>query len=101
MLLVCNTQHTGRAMRAAPDARIDDGLLDAIVVPRIARLRLLPLLARLQNGSHALSPLVRARRIRSFVIRHQAASAVVIDGEIVEAEVIEGTVLPGALQLIG
>jgi diacylglycerol kinase (ATP) len=36
MVLACNTQHTSAGMRIAPHARLDDGLLDLLIVPELS-----------------------------------------------------------------
>ena len=67
-ILVCNTIYTGNAMMAAPRAKIDDGLLDIIILNKdISRLKLLKLLPLLFKGEHIKSSSVdykTAKRIR-------------------------------------
>ena len=78
-----NGPYSGNGMRQVPDARIDDGLLDYMVVPQTAVLRLLPELPRLFNGSIRQSALIRSGRCTRLQITaaETAGSLVEIDGE--------------------
>ena len=37
-ILACNTIHTGKGMKAAPNAKLDDGLIDLVIVKKLADL---------------------------------------------------------------
>ena len=47
MLAICNAQMYGGGYRAAPYARLDDGLLDVVLLKPVPRLKLPGLLGRL------------------------------------------------------
>ena len=66
MALACNTQHTGAGMRIAPRARLDDGLLDLLIVPELSRARLLALMWRIPSGRHIEAPELRYRQVSGF-----------------------------------
>jgi diacylglycerol kinase (ATP) len=68
-LLVCvgNTVSIGGGMRVTPDAVLDDGLLDVLVVRPLSRLQFLRIFPRVFRGEHVTDPrvsIVRGRRIR-------------------------------------
>ena len=42
-IIGCNTIHTGKGMRMAPLARLNDGLIDLIIVRKVSRFKLLKL----------------------------------------------------------
>lgn len=52
MLAICNTQMYGGGYRAAPCARMDDGLLDVVLLKPVSRLKLPFLLKKYQQGRH-------------------------------------------------
>lgn len=95
-----NTPTLGAGLRLAPDARIDDGMLDVAVLdylPLASVLRLIPRLLR--NGeihSSALSN-VRARKVRLVADRPSLFHG---DGEILGPAPVDLEVLPKAMRMI-
>ncbi len=111
MVLACNTQHTGAGMRIAPRARLDDGLLDLIIVPKLSRARLLTLMHRIPSGRHLGAPELRYRQVSKFELVAEKADngpggescRLNVDGEILrEAQTpcLEVSVRSGALNLL-
>lgn len=79
---VCNSRYTGGRMRMAPEARIDDGLMDVVAVGPIGRAALLAAFPRIYRGTHGELSAVsffRARRVR---IESHPAGMLLPDGEI-------------------
>jgi diacylglycerol kinase (ATP) len=59
MFVVCaNCWRFGGGMKIAPEATIDDGLLDVIVARRVSRATILALLPRVYSGRHTSHPAV-------------------------------------------
>jgi diacylglycerol kinase (ATP) len=111
MVLACNTQHTGAGMRIAPRARLDDGLLDLIIVPKLSRARLLALMHRIPSGRHLEAPELRYRQISKFELVAEKAGdrpdgdtwRLNVDGEILrgtQTPFLEVSVRPGAVNLL-
>jgi diacylglycerol kinase (ATP) len=108
MVLACNTQHTGAGMRIAPRARLDDGLLDLIIVPELSRARLLALMWRIPSGRHLEAPELRYRQVSGFELLAGKGGVrqgwcLNADGEILrgtQAAVLEVSVRRGALKLL-
>lgn len=67
-VLACNTQHTGKAMKIAPLAVLDDGLLDVLVIKHVSFFHLLRLFPLIFSGRHIHSPLVVYRKARKISI---------------------------------
>jgi diacylglycerol kinase (ATP) len=64
--VAANLPRFGGGMRIAPDAQIDDGLLDLVIVREISRRTLLSVFPRVYTGSHVHHPavlLVRTARV--------------------------------------
>lgn len=99
-ILGCNTIHTGNAMRMAPRARIDDGLIDLLVVRKAGRLKLLSLFAKLFKGDHLSDPAVNYYQAREFSIIPQVNHMLNIDGEIIGNTPIRVTMLPGEIEVL-
>jgi diacylglycerol kinase (ATP) len=83
--VVANAPFFGGGMRIAPDARLDDGFLDLLVIAAIPRLKLPFLLPRVYSGAHARHPAVSAHRVRRVTLRAEGAPLVHADGEPVTA----------------
>ena len=82
-LLIQNTIHTGKGMQAAPKAKLDDGLLDIILVDHtINRIQLMLLLPKLFNGTHINSQYVQYKQIKNIELRPKINEAVNIDGDV-------------------
>ncbi len=79
-VLACNTQHTGKAMKIAPLAVLDDGLLDVLVIKHVSFFHLLRLFPLIFSGRHIHSSLVVYRKARKFNIDADPFM-LVIDGE--------------------
>jgi diacylglycerol kinase (ATP) len=68
----CNLPRFGGGMKIAPEARIDDGLLDLVIVKAIPRLTLVAVFPKVYAGKHVGHPaveLVRTRRAEFTVDR--------------------------------
>jgi diacylglycerol kinase family enzyme len=111
LVLACNTQHTGAGMRIAPRARLDDGLLDLLIVPELSRARLLALMWRIPSGRHLEVPELRYRQVSGFELLAGKGGGrpgrdgwcLNVDGEILrgtQAAVLEVSVRRGALKLL-
>jgi YegS/Rv2252/BmrU family lipid kinase len=97
-----NGSYFGGGMQVAPEARIDDGLLDVVVVAGLSRPRLLAKLPKIYRGTHLREAAVRHHRGR--VIEALAEPGLVrleLDGEPIGTLPARCEVLPGALSVIG
>jgi YegS/Rv2252/BmrU family lipid kinase len=98
VLTIANGTQYGNNARIAPNASLDDGLLDLVVVEESSRLRTLVNVPRLFNGTAERVPGCTIRRIREAAIESAEPMTFHVDGE----PVIGGTSLkvrvhPGAL----
>jgi YegS/Rv2252/BmrU family lipid kinase len=99
---VANGRYFGGGMQVAPQALIDDGLLEVVVVPELSRLELLRKLPRIYAGTHLEDPAIGLHRGRKLEARAEPGSVPVeIDGEPLGTLPLTVEVLPGALSVIG
>lgn len=99
---VANGKYFGAGLMVAPDAALDDGLLDVVVVRAASRLRLMRVLSTAYDGGHRSSPLCTFRRCRSVSIeplRDGDEVLIDIDGESPGRAPMRVDILPGALTL--
>jgi len=98
-----NGRSAGGGFLLAPDARIDDGLLDLCRADALSIPRLLMILPSVLRGTHARFRGVHVDRISSIGIDCPEACMVHGDGEIIarKAVRIEVSVFAGGLRLLG
>ena len=100
LLSVANSRYTGAAMLMAPDARIDDGLIDIISSGKLGRLELLRLFPKIFDGSHVGHRAVRQERSTSLEFDFDGPVGMIADGEYIEATPQRIDIVPKALRMI-
>jgi YegS/Rv2252/BmrU family lipid kinase len=94
-----NTRYTGKDFLMAPDAIIDDGMLDITLLNKVSRLGLLQALPKIFTGSHVKMKEVecfRGRRIKVEAIPNKDLTP---DGQIMESTPIEVECLLKAIEV--
>jgi len=102
LLAVANGPSFGKGMRVAPEAEVDDGLADVVIIDAMPRWRVPLRLPRLYLGNLLASPAVRHRRGRHVRLASTDPLPVTeIDGETAPLRSpITVTLLPGALRFL-
>jgi diacylglycerol kinase (ATP) len=99
LISVGNNVSLGGGMKVTPDARLDDGLLDVLVVQPLSRLSFLRIFPRVFKGEHVTDPRVSIRRARRVSIDAKEVVAFA-DGERVGHLPIDIELVPGALRVL-
>lgn len=100
LVTVANSAQFGNGARIAPGARIDDGLLDLVIVEEGSRWRMLCQLPRLFNGTADRIVGHSVRRIDQATIECDQPMVFHVDGEPVKGgKRLTARVHPGALQI--
>ncbi|ROS57992.1 diacylglycerol kinase [Frigoribacterium sp. PhB160] len=99
LVTVGNGQSVGGGMRVLPGARLDDGLLDVLIVERLTRLQFVGLFRRMSAGTHLADPRVHVHRVRRVVVESDDVVAFA-DGERVGPLPVTVEVVPGALHVL-
>jgi diacylglycerol kinase (ATP) len=97
-------RYAGGGMLVAPDARLDDGLFDAVVIGEAGRTELFSFSWRLRSGDHLRSPVVSVRRAAtlSAEVRDERGPLYLqADGELLGRDPVAFRILPGALSFAG
>ena len=99
LLSVANNTTIGGGMKIAPDALLDDGLLDVFIVKPVSRLRFIRLFPKVFSGTHAGLDVVEFRRGKRVTV---ACDDVVgyADGERFGPLPLTVEVVPGALSVL-
>jgi diacylglycerol kinase (ATP) len=104
LVSVANGRAIGGGMLIAPDAELDDGLLDVILAGPLTRGGLLKVFPKVYSGRHTTHPALTVRRGRVVVIEPAAAGPpppdAYADGELIGALPLRCEVVPGALRVL-
>jgi diacylglycerol kinase (ATP) len=95
-----NSKFTGGTMMIAPQAEIDDGLVEYVRWGPIGRLGLIRNLPGLYDGSHIEHPLAERKASRRIEFKLDAPVDVMVDGEVLTLHCEELDVLPRALNVV-
>ena len=97
---VANGRQYGNGALIAPDAKLDDGFLELVIVEPIGPLRALWSVRRLFNGTIGRDPRVQTRSVRHATIAGLRPIRFHVDGEAAEGDVaLAVTVHAGALRV--
>jgi YegS/Rv2252/BmrU family lipid kinase len=96
-----NSKAYGGGMYAAPDALLDDGLLDVVVLERVSKLAFLArVLPRVFKGTHVKLPSVHVFRAREVRIRADRPFTMYADGDPLAALPVRVRALRGAVSVL-
>jgi len=96
-----NTQAYGGGMYAAPDALLDDGLLDVPYCEQISKLRFLTrILPKVFKGTHVHEPSVHVLRGRELQITADRPFTLYADGDPIGQLPVRVSVLPAAVRVL-
>jgi YegS/Rv2252/BmrU family lipid kinase len=101
MLTIGNGAWYGGGFRGAPDARLDDGMLDCYAfrdVPGL--LRRLTLMQRIRAGVHPGEPNVTALRTDRLTVAFDRAVAMHVDGELGQIQEASIAIVPGGATIL-
>ncbi|MEV8595985.1 YegS/Rv2252/BmrU family lipid kinase [Streptomyces sp. NPDC052013] len=99
-VVAANSGYYGSGRIIAPDARVDDGLLDVVMIQDAPRHLFFTLMNELRTGAHVHRPqvtILRGREIRIAADREVPYGA---DGEVEAVLPVTARVLPGALRVL-
>ena len=95
MISIANGSRYGGGFMVAPDAIIDDGLFDIILIRAIHRLKRLFYLPLMEKGRHTNLPFVEVMRAEEIKISSRQQISAHLDGELMEAKEFLIKLLPG------
>jgi YegS/Rv2252/BmrU family lipid kinase len=96
-----NSKAYGGGMRAAPDAMLDDGLLEVVVVESVSKLAFLTkILPKVFSGTHVHEPCVSVFRAREILISADRPFTMYADGDPIAELPVRVTALRGAIRIL-
>ncbi len=99
LVAVANNVSLGGGMRITPDALLDDGLFDVLIVQPLSRTAFLRIFPRVFKGTHVSDARVDIRRARHVRVDADGIVAYA-DGERIAALPVEVDVVPDALRIL-
>jgi YegS/Rv2252/BmrU family lipid kinase len=100
MVVAANGTHFGSGMHVAPDAKLDDGLLDIVVAGDLGRWASLVALAKLYRGTHVDGRTVLSFRAATLDVELDEPQPMETDGEASRAPGLAIRVRPRALTVL-
>ncbi|CAN5240077.1 diacylglycerol kinase [soil metagenome] len=99
LISVGNNVSIGGGMKVTPHAKVNDGLLDVLVVEALSRTSFLRIFPRVFAGEHLSDRRVTVHRVKTVRIESEGVVAYA-DGERIAALPIDIEIVPGALRLL-
>jgi diacylglycerol kinase family enzyme len=99
MAAAANSGRFGGGMRLAPDARLDDGLLDLVMIEDVSRLHFIRATPKVFKGTHGAEANVHMRKASSIALDADRPFAVYADGDEVARTPALVTTLPAAVKV--
>jgi YegS/Rv2252/BmrU family lipid kinase len=101
LVATANTPFYGGAMKIAPTATPDDGILDVCMVTEVSKLTVLRMLIRVFKGTHTTHPAVRIFKTRELKIETPNSNHwICADGESIAQTPSVIKISPGVLRVI-
>ena len=98
LIVVANGRFAGSGMMLAPNAQLDDGLLDVILTDRATRFDVIRELPRINRGGLLENPRVRELRASEVSITAKEPLAIDVDGDLAGSTPAWLTILPAAVR---
>jgi diacylglycerol kinase family enzyme len=99
-VVAANGRYFGGGMKIAPAARMDDGLLDLLILGDLGKLELARQIWKIYPGKHVSHPKVMHLRASAVTVTTRGESLLDLDGELGGKGSCSATVLPRALTVL-
>jgi len=103
LMLFANGQFYGGSYKGAPLSKMDDGLMDICIVPKISRLAMLRLIGIYKKGDHVTDPaaqkVVKYMTARHVEINYEQEVTLCMDGEVYKTKNVTAQIIPLGVRL--
>lgn len=98
--IAANGRYYGGGFFPAPNAQLNDGLLDFILIKGVSRLKILNLIDLYRKGKHIGLDIVQELKGKKMTVECKKPLSLNIDGEVKTVDKIDIEVLPSKIKLI-
>ncbi|MBT3384628.1 MAG: diacylglycerol kinase family lipid kinase [Prolixibacteraceae bacterium] len=95
---ISNTRYTANFLMA-PNAVIDDGLLDVTIAKKLSRIRLIKSFPKIFTGEHVNLPEIETFQAKSIKIKSESPKILSPDGELIGITPVKIECLPQAIEI--
>jgi len=99
-VIVANGHYLAENIQIAPHARLDDGLLDVVIVGDVNKSELLKIWPALYSGNHITHPKIKQRKTRAITVESYEQLLVEVDGDVLGESPASFWILPSALTVV-
>jgi diacylglycerol kinase (ATP) len=99
-VIVCNGRYLGGGMFVAPEASLDDGLFDVVVLGNLNKLEVVANVPRVYKGTHLTHPKVSFCRAREVHVESQERMFLQAEGELIGEAPATFRVIPRTLRVL-
>lgn len=99
LITVANNRSLGGGMLVTPNAKVDDGLLDVLIVQKLGRISFLRVFPKVYKGEHITDARVSITHAKHVIVEAENISATA-DGETLGPLPAEIQIVPGALLVL-
>ena len=99
-IMVANGRYAGGGMKFAPTAKLDDGLLDMLVISDMGKLELIKAFPSVYKGTHIFHPKVKLQQTDRVSVESNEKLPVYADGELLGEGPVVFRLIPARLQVM-
>ena len=97
----CNSIHTGKGMKAAPNGGFFDSVMDIFIVKNdVSRMQLMNIFLKVFKGEHIHLPYVHMKKATYLKIDALGESLFNLDGDLIKSSKVTTEVIPKAIKLL-
>jgi diacylglycerol kinase (ATP) len=100
MISVANASRYGGGFHVAPNAKVNDGLLDLCLIGKISPLKRIKYLPVIEKGQHLSLPFVQYEQLNKVTITSSSKIHAHLDGEYIYSDIFEINCLPERFRFI-
>jgi len=99
-VIVANGHYLTENIQIAPHAKLDDGLLDVVIVGDVDKSELLRIWPALYSGNHISHPKIKERKTRAITVESDEQLLVEVDGDVLGESPASFWILPSAITVV-
>ena len=99
-VIVCNGRYLAGGMLAAPDASIEDGIFDVVILGNLNKLEVVVNIPKIYKGTHLTVPKVSLCHAKEIHVEAQERMFLQADGELVGEAPATFQIVPQALRVL-